>query len=126
MENIILLIARVFLSLMFLWSGVRKLQSWNSSLSLLSSNKIPYPKYVLMAATALQVMGGLSLMLGVLPRLGAGALIVYSALAAVKLHNFWGAQGQEKVIGIDQFLKDLAVIGGLFYVLLFGAGSFTL
>jgi putative oxidoreductase len=83
------------------------------------------PTSLLTAAILLQIIGGLSVLLGYEARVGALLLIVFIIPSAIKMHDFWNSQGDEKMTQKTLFMKDMAVLGGLLVFLVTGAGRFA-
>jgi putative oxidoreductase len=72
----------------------------------------------------LKIVGGLGVLLGWHAHLGALLLLVTTVLSVLKLHAFWEKSGPERNMEKLFFMKELAVIGGLFMILALGGGHF--
>jgi uncharacterized membrane protein YphA (DoxX/SURF4 family) len=134
------LIARFFISLVFLAGAISKILHWRESeTSLLSilcewqSNIgfsdelhecfgviIPLTPILLLAATVFEFLGGLLVLLGIKERLGAGLLIVFLIPATIIMHQFWFVDGTARELQLTHFLKNLAILGGLMVIFLQG------
>ncbi|MHB9799944.1 DoxX family protein [Pseudomonas sp. MT3] len=62
---------------------------------------------------AVQGIGCLLVISGRFVWLGAGALGVFTAIAAVMAHGFWTLEGQERFVAMNVFLEHMGLIGGL-------------
>jgi putative oxidoreductase len=122
-NELLILVARIFISSLFLWAGAAKAVHWKGSAEHLQFKKLP--KSLLPAAILLQIIGGLSVLLGYEARVGALLLIVFVIPSAFKMHDFWNSQGDEKMTQKTLFMKDMAVLGGLLVFLVTGAGRFA-
>ncbi|MBS0625684.1 MAG: DoxX family protein [Verrucomicrobia bacterium] len=122
LENLLMLLGRLAVCSFFLWTALEKIKNWHRAGDFLKHKHVPYANYVLPVCVALQVVGGLSLLLGFYTRLGAIFLLIYMVAHAYKIHDFWNSQGEEKTTQLQFFLKDLAVIGGLLFILAMGGG----
>jgi putative oxidoreductase len=122
-ENLLILVARIFISSLFLWAGVAKLIHWKGSTEYLQSKLVPTS--ILPAIIILQIVGGLSVLLGFEMRIGTLLLIVFIIPAAIKMHDFWNLQDPDKTTQKTMFMKDVAVLGGLLLLMATGAGSFA-
>jgi putative oxidoreductase len=92
----------------------------------LMATKTPAPKATLALAIFAELAGGLSLLLGFLTRIGAVGLFIFLIPTTLLFHNFWAApeaQHQEQMVN---FLKNLAVMGGLLMVVAYGAGPLSI
>ena len=70
----------------------------------------------------IQLGGGLSLLLGIEPRLGALLLLVFLIPVTVMYHPFWKRSGADFVTEADHFLSNLAIIGGMLVIVALGGG----
>ncbi len=126
MEDIVLLISRVFISSLYIWAASAKIWNWKGTVAYMESKGFPFISLSLPAAVVLQIGGGLSLLLGFYSQIGALVLILFTIPAMFKIHNFWKETGSARVVEKTLFMKDLAVLGGLLLFLLYGPGSFSI
>lgn len=124
--NTVLLIARILMSSLFLWAGMRKICNWNGTQDYMRTKQTKYIKALLPIAVALQMIGGLLLLLGIYVRIGALLLILFTLPATIQMHDFWHLAGKERIAEKAHFLKDLAIIGGLLLFLLLGSGEYSI
>ena len=111
-SNLLILVARIFVSSFFLWASMTKIMHWKNTVAYMQTKKIPGS--VVPAAMLLQIVGGLSLLLGFEARIGALLLIVFVIPAAWKLHDFWNViDAEKKVAQKSLFMKDVAILGAL-------------
>lgn len=122
-DNLLILVARIFIGALFLWAGAAKVVHWKGSTEYMQFKKMPTS--LLPAAILMQIIGGLSVLLGFEARIGALLLIVFVIPAAIKMHDFWNLQGPDRTTQKTMFMKDVAVLGGLLLLLVTGAGSFA-
>ncbi len=122
-DNLLILVARIFIGSLFIWAGATKVVHWKGSAEYMHLKKMPTS--LLPAAILMQIIGGLSVLLGFEARVGALLLIVYMIPAAIKMHDFWNLQGDARMTQKTMFMKDVAVLGGLLLFLITGAGSFA-
>ena len=73
---------------------------------------IPAPKASVLLSGGLLVFGGLSVVTGVFPAIGAGALAVFLVVSAITMHDFWDADGEEAQTEMTQFLKNIGLTAG--------------
>lgn len=126
MESLLILIGRVLLGGFFLWKAAEKVLHWHETNEALRRKKIPYVSYILPVSMVFLVLGGLSVVLGVYARFGALLLLIYMVAHIYKLHAFWSLNaGTERTLEKLMFMKDLAIVGGLFFVLAIGSGAFS-
>ena len=112
---------RVLLAAIFLISGFGKLADPAGTQGYIAAAGLPLPILAYLAAVAVEVGGGLLLIVGYQTRLVALALAVFSVVAAFGFHHNFADMNQ-----MIHFLKNIAMAGGLLQVVAFGAGAFSL
>ena len=76
------------------------------------------PALGIAAAIAIELGGGLLLLVGYKARWVAAAMALFSVVAAVFFHRDFADQMQQ-----INFMKNLAIAGGLLQIVYFGAGA---
>jgi uncharacterized membrane protein YphA (DoxX/SURF4 family) len=108
-----LLTGRAIFGGYFLYSGINHFQNTDMLSGYAGSKGIPAPKAAVIGSGALVALGGLSLLLGVKPRLGAGMVAGFLLGVTPSMHNFWKQDDpQAKANEQAHFLKNVALIGG--------------
>jgi putative oxidoreductase len=108
-----LLLGRVLLSAIFILSGLGKLPHFHDVATMMASKGIPLATVALAITLCIEIGGGLLLLTGFQARYAALAIALWLVPVTLVFHNFWAvpqAQQQEQMIN---FLKNLAIIGGL-------------
>ncbi len=117
---------RILLSIIFLITGFWKLTGWAATAGYMASKGMPAVPVLLALAMVAELAGGLSLLLGFKARWGAALLMLYLIPVTLTMHNFWAVEGMSQQIEMVNFLKNLAIMGGLALVVAHGAGPFSL
>jgi len=120
------LLGRIFLAFIFLMSGLEKIGNWDQTAGYMASKEMPMIPLFLVGAIFLEVLGGLSVLLGWKARVGAAGLLVFLVPTTLIFHNFWALEGMEQQAQMINFLKNLAILGGLFLILGLGPGSLSI
>ena len=120
------LAGRVLLTLIFLVAAGGKLLDFNGTAQHLASKGVPLPQILLAIALALEIGGALLLLAGFHARLGALMLIVFLIPTTLVMHNFWALEGNPRIAEMLQFLKNMAILGGLLLIGAYGAGPLSL
>lgn len=120
-RNHIPLIARILLAGLFLWSGVNKILQPAATQEYMASYGMPLTGLFLVGAIALELLGGLSLLLGYKARIGTTLLIIFLISATLIFHTNFADPMQQ-----IQFFKNLSILGGLLMVLQHGPGNIAL
>jgi len=117
-------VGRVALGLIFVVSGLGKLSGWSGTVAYASSKGVP--EILLAIATALELVGAVSVVVGFKARWGALALLIFLVPVTLVFHNFWAVPAQQQQMEMANFLKNLAIAGGLLIVFGRGAGAFSI
>ena len=73
----------------------------------------------------IEVVGGISVLIGLKTRWGAIALILFTACTIIFAHNFWTMEGAARAANQVQALKNLAIMGGLLALAIMGSGRYS-
>lgn len=106
------LAARVLMAAIFLIAGVRKLMTYGATLGYFAKLGIPLPDVVLPLTIALEIGGGLLLVAGWRVKWVAGALALFTIATAFAAHAFWSADAAQFNAQLNNFLKNVAMVGG--------------
>ncbi len=120
------LAGRAGLSLIFLLSAFGKLMNLSGTAGYMASKNMPLVPLFLAGAIAFELLGGLSVLLGFKARWGAAALIFFLIPATLIFHNFWAYEGMEQQMQMINFLKNVAIGGGLLTLIAHGSGPLSL
>ena len=120
-KNVISLIARILLSVLFLWSAFNKIINPAGTHQYMTANGLPLVGLLYLATIAVELGGGLSVLLGYKVRWGAIALAIFLIPATLIFHTNFADQIQQIM-----FMKNLAIFGGLLMIIQYGAGRISL
>jgi putative oxidoreductase len=124
-DDFAILVARVLLSLLFLYSGLDKCWRWSAAQREVAASGLPWTTSLHLVTVLIHLGGGVSLLLGIEPQLGALVLALFLIPATVIYHPFWKYSGEGFVAKAGHFLSNLAIIGGLVMILVFGGGRIS-
>lgn len=120
----IILIARLALSVLFVWSGVMKLLGYAAFAGYLQAKGVPFVQVATAVATAIEVLGGILLIVGFLTRPLALVLAIYTIATAVIGHDFWNvADAALQHDMVIHFWKNVGIAGGFLLLFVTGAGG---
>jgi uncharacterized membrane protein YphA (DoxX/SURF4 family) len=142
-QVIIACLGRICLGGLFIVDGINYLFDWNGTVQNLQNGlcqwaerATSFPQAITIAegllpmsatlvtiALILVLLGGMLVFFGVKPRFGAFLLILFLLPITVIFHSFWLVGPKEKAFETVLFMKNLAILGGLFTILAFGNGS---
>ncbi|MEC8567308.1 MAG: DoxX family protein [Pseudomonadota bacterium] len=116
-DNVVTLVARILMAYIFIIAGWGKLTAYGATAGYMESMGVPGA--LLPLTILVEFGGGLALLFGFQARLAAFGLAVFSIITAFIFHS-----GDDQMQQIN-FMKNLAMSGGLFYLMLHGAGRFS-
>lgn len=119
MTGIIQLLGRIMLALIFILAGLGKIQDPAGTAGYMQSAGVP--GILLWPTIALEVLGGLALVLGYKTRYAAFTLAIFSVVAALMFHRNFADQMQ-----MIMFLKNIAMTGGLLLLAVGGSTAFSM
>jgi putative oxidoreductase len=117
-------VGRVALVTIFIASGLGKLAGWRGTVAYAGSKGVS--ETLLAIATAFELIGAVSVLVGFKARWGALALIIFLVPVTLVFHNFWAVPAAQQQMEMVNFLKNLAICGGLLIVFGRGAGAFSI
>jgi putative oxidoreductase len=107
------LIGRLVFGGFFLYNGIHHLKERKQLGQYAGAKKVPMPEVVVVATGVTLVAGGMSILLGVKPKLGAAAIAGFLAGVSPVIHNFWSMQDpNQRMNEMAHFSKNLALLGG--------------
>lgn len=139
-QSIIAFLGRALLSLIFIAAAINKIANWQESLSgfvdILNNALILYVDnpliqnilnwslvnvgFLFAVATIFELIGGLSVFLGIWTRVGAFLLFCVLIPATLLAHAFWNMDGIDYQKQLTHFMKNLGIMGGLLIVIAVG------
>lgn len=125
-QSQMLLVGRVLLGLLFLVAGIRKIMFYSGSVAYFTRLGFPAPEVMGVLAILIEVGGGALLLLGWQTRRISWLLILFVAIATAMAHRFWEFDAAQYANQMNHFLKNAAIVGGLLYVAVLGAGKLSL
>lgn len=125
--ELVLLIGRLLFAFLFLYSGINHLTQRVGMTAYAKGAGIPMPDVAVTATGLMILAGGLSILFGFYPRLGAWLLVAFLIPTAFTMHKFWGLT--DPMMAATQrahFMKNIALAGGAMIIAYFGTGPYSL
>lgn len=113
------LVSRILLGLIFVLAGFGKLMDPAGTAGYISS--VGLPGILVWPTIALELLGGLAIIVGYQTRIVALALAAFCVVSGAIFHNNFADQNQT-----INFLKNLAMTGGFLQLYLHGAGALAI
>ena len=119
MTNILDLIGRIFISLVFLLSGFNKIGSYEGTVNWMESFDIP--GIFLIPAIILEIAAPILIIVGYKVKISAALLSLFCIATALIFLNDFSNQMQ-----FISFMKNIALSGGFLFLVVNGAKDFSL
>ena len=126
MNNALNLMGRILLAALFLPAGLSKLSGFEGTVGYIGSVGLPFASVAAAAAVAVEILGSVALIVGFQTRIAAAVLAVFTLVASVFFHAFWGAAPEQAFMQQLLFFKNVGVMGGLLLLVSSGAGAWSL
>lgn len=129
MKGSLTFLGRIALSAIFLASAVSHIANPAGSLKGMVANGMPggvMGGMLLFGAIAFLLVGGLMLLTGFGGRWGAVVLMLFLIPTTLKFHDFWADPAEMVRMERIQFMKNLAIFGGLMFVVAYGTGPLSM
>jgi putative oxidoreductase len=121
----LLLLGRIFIATIFLVAGTRKVLAFAGTVGYFAKLGFPSAEVFAAIAIAIEIGGGLMMLFGWRTRWAAWLLVVFVAVATAMAHRFWEFDAAQYNNQLNHFLKNIAIIGGLYFVATFGPGRMS-
>lgn len=115
------LAGRILLALIFILAGYGKIKGWDGTLGYMASKGLPMPEVLLALTILVELGGGLLLLVGFQARWAALAIFLFLIPVTLIFHPFWADPDQ-----YNAFMKNLAIMGGMLYVMTYGSGPYSI
>jgi uncharacterized membrane protein YphA (DoxX/SURF4 family)/mono/diheme cytochrome c family protein len=116
------LIGRLALAAIFMVAGFEKLADTSNTTAHMNAAGLPAAGVLVYVAAFVEIFGAVSLALGAFARVGAVMLTGYLLVVTFVFHAFWNYQDAERGRQLVNFLKNLAIAGGLLMIVAHGPG----
>ena len=117
--QILELIGRIFISLIFLLAGIGKIFNYEGTIGYMESFGVP--GYLLVPAIVIEILFPLLVIIGYKTKFSAMILSLFAILLAIIFHTDFSNQ-----IQLMSFLKNFAIAGGFLILFVKGAGKYSI
>ena len=117
----IVLLGRIFYSLIFLNSGLFHFSGM--AVGYASSQGVPLASFLVPFSGVMAIVGVLLIVLGYKAKLGAWLIVAFLIPVTFMMHAFWKeTDPMQKQMQMAMFMKNISMLGGAFLITWFGAG----
>jgi putative oxidoreductase len=120
-----MLIARITIGVLFIVPAIRQIMTYAGTVKYFAFLGFPAPEAMAVLAIVIELVAGAAIILGWKTRWAAWLLVLYVIIATAMAHRFWQFPEAQQFNQLNHFLKNLAIIGGLLYIITFGPGRLS-
>jgi len=124
-QDAVTLLGRILLAWLFIPAGWGKIAGFAGVTGYIASKGVPLPEVAAALAIVAELGLGLLLLIGWQARWAALGLAIFVAVITPIFHNYWAVPDAQKMMQMQAFWKNLAVVGGLLFVQAFGPGGWS-
>lgn len=120
-----LVIGRVLFSLIFILSSFGHFKA--ETIGFAASKGLPLASILVPLSGIIELIGGLSILIGYRVRLGAWLIVLFMIPVTLIFHQFWAVTDpMYRQLEFAMFFKNVAITGGALIFAYFGAGELSL
>jgi putative oxidoreductase len=122
----VILVARLFLAALFLIFGWRKLRDYAGTVKQMEQDHAPLPRLAAIAATFMELPVAFAIAIGAFTRLSALLFVFYTLGTSLMEHRYWTQKGPGQLESMENFYKNLSIMGGFLLLFVTGAGRYSI
>jgi len=124
-SDFVMLVGRVLLGWLFLASGWAKINNIAGTTAYMAGLGLSPPEICAYFAAIVELLMGCALILGIATRYAALAAFVWVVVATAIAHRYWTYPAAAQGAQYNNFLKNLAIMGGSLAIFVTGAGRLS-
>ena len=105
---------RVLFGGYFIFNGLNHFLNLQSVAAYAASRQVPSPEAAVALSGLLLLVGGLSILSGQWPKIGALFIALFLAVVTPTMHDFWTQAEPARTFELAQFTKNLGLLGAAF------------
>jgi putative oxidoreductase len=126
LTNFLALAGRILIAVIFVISGFGKIGGFEGVAGYIGSKGLPMPQVLAALTIALELGGGILLVLGFKTRWIAALFFLWLIPTTLIFHAFWGLDPKAAQQMQIHFLKNVSIMGAMLMLVAFGPGAWSL
>jgi len=129
LQNIALVVARILFVAVFVFQDAiyNKIIYASRSIQYMSNFGLPYPDVLLISTIILELLAGFMIITGWKSQLGAFLIFCFTLGATCIFHRFWTYTNPAEIQNqLNHFMKNISIMGGAMFIMVFGVGKYSL
>jgi putative oxidoreductase len=124
--NAAALVGRILVALIFVISGAMKIGGFAGVAGYIGSKGLPMPEVLAALTIALELGGGILLVIGWKTRVVALLFFLWLIPTTLLFHKFWGIDAAQVQNQFNNFMKNVSIMGAMWLLMAFGPGAHSL
>jgi putative oxidoreductase len=124
-NDVAILVARLFLAPLFLIFGWRKLRDYPGTVKQMVQDRVPTPILATGIAIFMEIPVAFAIAVGAFTRPAAALFVLYTLGTSLIEHRYWTVKGAGWLESMESFYKNLAIMGGFLLLYITGAGKYS-
>jgi putative oxidoreductase len=108
----LLLLGRVLFGGIFVFNGLAHFSQLHDMAPYAASRGVPWPEGLVIVSGTMIILGGLSVILGIAPRIGLGLIVAFLVPVTLVMHAFWALPEAQRMTEMVNFVKNVGLLGG--------------
>jgi len=125
-QQMVALAGRILVAAIFVISGYNKIAGFEGVAGYIGSKGLPVPQVLAALTIALELGGGILLVVGYKTRLVAVLFFLWLIPTTLIFHKFWGIDAAQVQNQMNNFLKNVSIMGAMLLLGAFGPGAYSL
>ena len=126
MNDILDIIARVFISFLFFFEAYDSLAYYQLTLDKMTAYGITWQQdLLLIGSSMLLIVGGIMLLIGYRARLASFLILLYWVPLTFIIHSWWNDPAEIQREQSVLFIKNIAIMGALLLLIVNGSGRYS-
>ena len=124
--NLLALAGRILVALIFVISGFGKIGGFEGVTGYIASKGLPMPAVLAALTIALELGGGILLIVGYKVRVVAILFFLWLIPTTLIFHKFWGIDAAQAQNQMNNFMKNVSIMGAMLLITAFGPGAYSM
>jgi putative oxidoreductase len=125
-DDAVILVARLFLAPLFLIFGYRKLRDFSGTVGQMVRDGVPAPVLASLVAMFMELPVAFAVAVGAFARPAAALMALYTLGTSLIEHRYWTVKGAAHLETMENFYKNLSIMGGFLLLAITGAGEYSI
>ncbi len=126
MKDVVDLIARILISFIFIYEALDTIRFFKGTKVTMTEYGITFQQDILLISTIfLLLLGGTLVLIGYRSSIGVVLLLLYWVPVTFIVYSFWNEEEPTRRLHAIEFMKNLAIVGGLLTVFVNGSGKYS-